>query len=149
VPLTTRSGNPGVVGGERRRAPEQSVVRRAFDEGLTELLGGLTGPQELVRLHRMDTGDREGPRRLQMSPNTERGNRQALEAAGLLKELGGDVPELEVPKRAVLEHLPSKVAPQQVSSPQAWFDTRRYRGEAPRRGEDLTSVSSEGHLSPA
>ena len=40
--------------------------------------------QELVRLHRMGSGDREVARLLGMSPNTERQYRQALDATGLL-----------------------------------------------------------------
>lgn len=40
--------------------------------------------QELVRLHRMGTGAREVARMLQISPNTEREYRLALEAEGLL-----------------------------------------------------------------
>lgn len=102
--------------------------------------------QELVRLHRMNTGDREVARLLQMSPNTERGYRRALEAAGLLKGLVGDVPELEVLKRAVLEQLPSKEAPQQVSSLQAWFDTiidLHAKGLGPRGIYDRLQLEDE------
>ena len=102
--------------------------------------------QELVRLHRMSTGDREVARLLRMSPNTERGYRRALEAAGLLKGLVGDVPELEVLKRAVLEQLPLKVAPQQVSSLQAWLDViieLRAKGLGPRGIYDRLQLENE------
>lgn len=77
--------------------------------------------QELVRLHRMGTGDREIARLLAMSPNTERQYRRALVEAGLLEGPVDELPELDVLKRAVTERLPVKVAPQQVSSLQQWL----------------------------
>lgn len=78
--------------------------------------------QDLVRLHRMGTGDREVARLLSMSPNTERQYRRALSAAGLLEGAVDELPELEVLKRAVEAQLPQKVAPQQVSTLQQWMD---------------------------
>jgi DNA-binding NarL/FixJ family response regulator len=42
--------------------------------------------QELVRLHRQGTGDREVARLLGMSPNTERLYREALTKAELLEK---------------------------------------------------------------
>jgi hypothetical protein len=41
--------------------------------------------QELVRLHRLDTGEREAARLLGLGPNTERRYRDALAVAGLLE----------------------------------------------------------------
>ena len=57
--------------------------------------------QDLVRLHRLSTGCREVARLLQMSPNTERQYREALETAGLLAGDATQLPELEVLKEAV------------------------------------------------
>ena len=76
--------------------------------------------QELVRLHRMNTGDREVARLLKMSPNTERQYRLALEQTGLLAGDVADLPELEVLKAAVRAVIPSKVSPQQQTSLTAW-----------------------------
>lgn len=76
--------------------------------------------RELVRLHRMGTSSAETARLLRMSVNTERPYRLALEKAGLLAGPVDDLPSLEVLKAAVLEHLPPKVRPQQVSSLEAW-----------------------------
>lgn len=72
--------------------------------------------QELVRLHRMGTGAREVARMLQISPNTEREYRLALEAEGLLAGAADEVPSLEVLRSAVERQLPTKPPPQMVSS---------------------------------
>src|SRR5262245_49497052 len=72
--------------------------------------------QELVRLHRMGTGAREVARVLQMSPNTEREYRLALEAEGLLVGAVDDVPMLEVLRAAIERRLPTVAPPQMVSS---------------------------------
>ena len=61
--------------------------------------------QELVRLHRMDPGAREVARLLRMGPNTERDYRLALAAAGLLDGSLDELPDLEVLKAAVQQHL--------------------------------------------
>jgi len=76
--------------------------------------------QELVRLHRMDTGAREVARLLRMSPNTERKYRVALGKAALLAGDPGDLPSHEALKAAVLEHEPPRPSPQQVSSVEPW-----------------------------
>lgn len=76
--------------------------------------------QELVRLHRMQTGCREVARLLRMSPNTEREYRLALEQAGLLLGPVDGLPELEVLKAAVAARLASAPPPQQVSSVERW-----------------------------
>ena len=72
--------------------------------------------QELVRLHRMGTGAREVARILQISPNTEREYRNALNDEGLLVGAVDDVPALDVLREAVERRLPSKPPPQMVSS---------------------------------
>lgn len=103
--------------------------------------------QELVRLHRMGTGDREVARLLGMSPNTERQYRRALLAAGLLEGLVGELPELEVLKRAVSQHLPAKSAPQQTSSLQEWMDdivALHAKGVGPRGIYDRLQLENEG-----
>lgn len=72
--------------------------------------------QELVRLHRMKTGAREVARILDMSPNTEREYRKALDAEGLLAGPVDDLPLLEVLRAAVEKRLPTKPPPQMVST---------------------------------
>lgn len=76
--------------------------------------------QELVRLHRMKTGYREVARLLQMSPNTERIYRLALDAAGLLHGTVDALPALAVLKAAVAERLATPPAPQTVSTVERW-----------------------------
>jgi transposase len=72
--------------------------------------------QELVRLHRLDTGAREVARLLGLSPNTERRYREALTAAGVLAGSVEAIPALEELKAAVLRHAPPAVPHQQQSS---------------------------------
>lgn len=78
--------------------------------------------QELVRLHRMDTGAREVARLLRMGPNTEREYRCALEAEDVLEGDPAELPELATLKAAVLKHKPEKSPPQQESSATPWLD---------------------------
>ena len=56
---------------------------------------------ELVRLHRLGTGAREVARLLQMSPNTERRYREALQSAELLDGPVEPLPELGALKAAL------------------------------------------------
>jgi len=79
--------------------------------------------QELVRLHRMGTGAREVARVLQMSPNTEREYRLALQAEGLLAGAVDEVPMLEVLRAAIERRLPTVAPPQMVFSVDALRDT--------------------------
>lgn len=72
--------------------------------------------QELVRLHRLDTGAREVARLLGVSPNTERRYREALTAAGVLAGSVEAIPALDELKEAVLRHAPPAVPHQQQSS---------------------------------
>lgn len=72
--------------------------------------------QELVRLHRLETGAREVARLLGLSPNTERRYREALAAAGVLQGAPEAIPALEELKAAVLKHSPPAVPHQQQSS---------------------------------
>lgn len=81
--------------------------------------------QELVRLHRMETGSREVARLLRMSPNTERQYRLALAGAGLLAGTVEELPALELLKAAVLERLPPAAPPQQLSSLDRWHEPIR------------------------
>lgn len=76
--------------------------------------------QELVRLHRMGQGAREAARLLGMSPNTERGYREALQQAGLLEGDPENLPDAETLKLAVSSHKPAVVPEQQTSSIQDW-----------------------------
>src|SRR5262245_46337778 len=79
--------------------------------------------QELVRLHRMGTGAREVARVLNMSPNTEREYRLALQAEGLLDGAVDDVPALETLRAAIERRLPTTAPPQMVSSVDSLRDT--------------------------
>lgn len=72
--------------------------------------------QELVRLHRMGTGEREVARILKMSPTTERAYRNALVDEGLLAGPPEDVPLLEVLRAAVEKRLPASIPPQMIST---------------------------------
>jgi hypothetical protein len=77
--------------------------------------------QELVRLHRLGTGAREVARLLQMSPNTERSYRQALEASGLLQGLASPLPPLDELKAAVRAQRPPPAhAAHETSSIEVW-----------------------------
>ncbi len=105
--------------------------------------------QELVRLHRMGTGDREVARLLGMSPNTERAYRLALEAAGLLLGPIPDLPTLERLKAAVEEQLPRKLPPQQVSSLEPWLlriEEAWKKGAGPRAIYDELRLKDEGFI---
>ncbi len=77
--------------------------------------------QEFVRLHRLGTGAREVARLLQMSPNTERSYRLALEAAGLLQGPASPLPPLDALKAAVqAKRPPPAQAAHETSSIEAW-----------------------------
>lgn len=78
--------------------------------------------QELIRLHRMGSGKREVARLLGMSPNTERQYREALEKVGLLEGPVIEIPELGTVRAALRGVLPSKRAPQQISSIEKWTE---------------------------
>ena len=72
--------------------------------------------QELVRLHRMNTGARECARILGMSPNTERQYRQALQDAELLHGDPTTLPEVCDLQTAVTIALGTSKLPQQAAS---------------------------------
>lgn len=76
--------------------------------------------EELVRLHRKGVGCREVARLLRMGPNTERQYRNAFDEAGYLEGKVDELPSLSQLKEAVRVYLPSKQAPQQMSSVSAW-----------------------------
>ncbi len=77
--------------------------------------------QELVRLHRLNSGGREVARLLKMSPNTERKYRLALETAGLLHGCPKQLPGLDELKEAVLAACPvSAPPPQERSGIESW-----------------------------
>jgi len=113
----------------------------------------MDGLQELVRLHRMGTGDREVARLLGMSPNTERQYRRALATAGLLAGAVEELPALEVLKAAVEERLPRKLPVQQTSSLEGWLgriDELWKQGLGPRAVYDRLRLEEEGfrHVGP-
>lgn len=78
--------------------------------------------QDLVRLHRMDTGAREVARLLGMSPNTERDYREAFETAGLLAGDANELPALDELRAAIDAAKPPAPLPQQVSSVERWAE---------------------------
>ena len=103
--------------------------------------------QELVRLHRMGTGPCEVARLLGMSRNTERVYRAALDGAGLLRGAVGDLPALDVLKAHIAAALPSKDAPQCVSSLEPWADHVRLllgKGVGPRAIYDRLRLDHPG-----
>lgn len=75
--------------------------------------------QELVRLHRLNTGCREVARLLSISPNTERGYRSALNVEGLLDGDPEDLPPLAELRDVVYRRM-SKPMPQHASSLETW-----------------------------
>lgn len=91
--------------------------------------------QELVRLHRLETGAREAARLLGLSPNTERRYREALAAAGLLQGPTEAIPALEELKAAVLKHAPPAVPRQQQIQPGVLLGANR-RPARQRAGPD-------------
>ena len=76
--------------------------------------------QELVRLHRMETGPCEVARLLGLSRTTERQYRAVLEAAGLLRGSPDELPALETLKAVVEAALPPKPPPQSTTSLERW-----------------------------
>ena len=79
--------------------------------------------QDLVRLHREGKGARQVARALNMSPNTERDYRRALEAAELLRGLTTELPTLEELKKAVCEQRPPPSSnAHELSSIAPWQD---------------------------
>jgi transposase len=78
--------------------------------------------QELVRLHRMGTGNREVARLLKMSPRIELAYREALSRAGLLEGAVDALPTAAELAAALAEHKPKRVAPQQRSSVEGWSE---------------------------
>ncbi len=87
--------------------------------------------QEFVRLHRLGTGAREVARLLQMSPNTERRYRLALEAAGLLQGPASPLPPLDEPKAAVQAQRPP---PAQAAHETSSIEALRDQGRGQRDG---------------
>jgi transposase len=79
--------------------------------------------QELVRLHRLQTGSREVARLLGMSPNTERAYRLAIADAGLLDGDPEALPELVELRAHVLARWPEQAKPQHVSSAEPWRES--------------------------
>jgi transposase len=91
--------------------------------------------QELVRLHRMETGPCEVARLLGLSRTTERQYRDVLEAAGLLRGPVDELPPLEQLKAVVAAALPPKKAPQSTTTLARWVPHVKVlvgRGLGPR-----------------
>jgi transposase len=91
--------------------------------------------QELVRLHRMETGPCDVARLLGLSRTTERQYRAVLDAAGLLRGEVDDLPLLETLKAAVEAALPPTKAPQSTTTLDRWVEhvkTLAGRGLGPR-----------------
>jgi transposase len=91
--------------------------------------------QELVRLHRMETGPCDVARLLGLSRTTERQYRAVLDAAGLLRGEVDDLPLLETLKAAVEAALPPTKAPQSTTTLDRWMEhvkTLAGRGLGPR-----------------
>jgi transposase len=108
--------------------------------------------EELVRLHRLGTGNRRVAALLRMSPNTERQYRKALQAEGLLEGKPDVLPALAELRAAVEKHVPRKVAVQQTSSVQRWekeIEEKLSKGARPQAIYDflrLEYADFEGSL---
>jgi len=76
--------------------------------------------QDLIHLHRQGEGSRVIARQLRMGRDTIRDYLRALKEVELLDGRADELPELEILQRALAEQLPSRPAPQQVSSLEAW-----------------------------
>ena len=103
--------------------------------------------QELVRLHRMETKPCEVARLLSMSRNTERLYRSVLDRAGHLHGAVDDLPALDLLKALVAAAMPSKSAPQCVSSLERWTDhVQRLleKGAGPRAIYDRLRLDHPG-----
>lgn len=77
--------------------------------------------QELVRLHRMETGPCEVARLLGLSRTTERQYRTVLAGAGFLEGAPDAIPPLETLKAVVEAALPPKRPPQSTTSLERWL----------------------------
>jgi transposase len=91
--------------------------------------------QELVRLHRMETGPCEVARLLGLSRTTERQYRTVLAGAGLLHGAPDALPPLETLKAVVEAALPPKRPPQSTTSLERWLsqvEELTGRGLGPR-----------------
>lgn len=102
--------------------------------------------EELVRLHRKGVGCREVARLLQMSPNTERQYRKALDEAGLLEGNPNELPSLEQLKTAVLAYVGFRSAPQQNSSVFKWseeIEKMTKKGAGPKSIYDYLCLERE------
>lgn len=91
--------------------------------------------QELVRLHRMETGPCEVARLLGLSRTTERQYRAILDTAGLLRGPVDDLPSLEALKSVVEATLPPRKPPQSTTTLERWVGSVQElvgRGLGPR-----------------
>jgi transposase len=76
--------------------------------------------QELVRLHRLGVTERRAAKELRMGRNTAREYRRAIAAASLLEGSAEELPSLETLKGAVVAGVPTRAAPQQMSTLESW-----------------------------
>ena len=91
--------------------------------------------QELVRYHRMNKSARAVARALQISPNTERKYRIALQPTGLLQGDPDDLPELAFLKKIVETAIPEAKPPQETSSAEPYrqdIETLLKNGAGPK-----------------
>jgi len=103
--------------------------------------------QEVVRLHRMGVSQRRIAGDLRMSRMTIGQALSAFAKAGLLEGDPRELPELAALKRAIEATHPSKPAPQQTSSVEAWRDDierlRRAKDAQPTAIHDWLRVNRE------
>lgn len=103
--------------------------------------------EELVRLHRLNTGCREVARLLEVSPNTERIYRLALEAEGLLAGEVAELPSLESLVAAVEKQFGGPTRPpQSTSSVSEWesdIEEMLQRGAGPRSIFDVLRLDDD------
>lgn len=105
--------------------------------------------QEIVRLHRLETSAKTIARQLKMGRNTIK----ALSTAGVLEGDPADLPDFDVLRAIVEEHVPAKKAPQQSSTVERWrsrISALRNKGAMPTAIHDwlrLHEPDYEGSLS--
>jgi len=95
----------------------------------------------------MGTGAREIARLLEMSPNTERRYREALQKAELLEGPTEDLPELGRLREAVDTEMPARAMPQHESSVEHWREdvtTMLETGATPTAIYDRLRLEHEG-----
>lgn len=104
--------------------------------------------QEMVRLHRMGQSGRAIARQLRLGRNTVACYLGVFARTGMLEGPEGNLPEADVLRRAVEEHLPAGKPPGQRSSVESWRDEierLRKKGAGPTAIHDWLRVNKSDY----